>query len=67
MKALKLVMLNETRVGGVYNMFVLILRAKPLLDIMLFKAQNDTATKVYQNVILLEEKYQIIAEFESVL
>ena len=67
MKALKLVMPNKTRVGGVYNMFISILRVKPLLDIMFFKAQNDTATKVYWNAILLEEEYQMMAEFKSVL
>ena len=52
MKALNLVTPNETRVGGIYNMFVSILRVKPLLDIMLFKAQNDAGTKVYRNVNL---------------
>ena len=67
MKALKLVMPNKTIVGGVYNMFVSILRAKPLLDIMLFKSQNDAGTKVYRNVIFLEEEYQMMAEFKAVL
>ena len=67
MKALKLVTPNETRVGGVYNMFVSIIRAKPLLEIMLLNVTRYATTRVYKNVILLEEEYQMIAEFKSVL
>ena len=67
MKCLKLVTPNETRVGGCYNMFVSILRSKPLLQIMSNNARNYPSSEVYRKVCLTMTEYDRVAQFESVL
>lgn len=65
-KALKLVVPNETRVSGCYAMFVSLVRAKPLL----FLVRDNLSSKyrdAFEKVMLNKESFQLMAEFVEVM
>ena len=62
----KLMTPNETRVGGCYNIFVSILRRKPLLQIISNNAWHDPSSEAYCKVALTMTEYDRVAQFESV-
>jgi hypothetical protein len=61
--ALKLVVPNETRVAGCYALFLSLLRAKPLIQLMASSSCFDFC----ESVTFTNEKWKVLAEFESIM